>query len=148
MPVRCRARIPRACVEYLLPCAQESACWARWLTAAFLSRKDLHQCSRADPDDVVLVVTELVTNVTRHTRSSCRLRLCADFRGLTVEVYDASPEWPCLRLAQMNEESGRGLMIVRALAQRLDVRAAPGGGKTVRATIRAPDAALVTDLRA
>lgn len=71
----CRARIPRTCAEYFLPCARESACRARWLTAAFLSRKDLHQYSRADPDDVVLVVTELVTNVICHTRSSCWLRL-------------------------------------------------------------------------
>ncbi|WP_158716984.1 hypothetical protein [Streptomyces rimosus] len=36
----------------------------------------------------------------------------------------------------------------RALAQALDVRAASGGGKTVRATLRAPASALVTDLGA
>ncbi|WP_234434025.1 ATP-binding protein [Streptomyces rimosus] len=82
---------------------------------------------------MVLVVTELVTNVTRHTRSSCWLHLAGG---------------PGLRPAQMSEESGRGLVIVRALAQKLDVRAVSGSGKIVRATLRAPASALVTDLGA
>ncbi|WP_185836989.1 hypothetical protein [Streptomyces sp. WAC 06783] len=48
----------------------------------------------------------------------------------------------------MSEGSGRGLVIVRALAQALDVRAVSGSGKTVRAMLRAPASALVTDLGA
>ncbi|MEU6965652.1 ATP-binding protein [Streptomyces chrestomyceticus] len=126
-------RVPRA-VEYLLPHACGTVFWARWLTTAFLARAGP---LRADPADAALVVTELVANVTRHTKSRCRLRLSAQPHRLTVEVHDDSPDWPRIAAPSSEREQGRGLAVVDALSERLDVCGAPGGGKTVRATLTA-----------
>ncbi|MFD7663733.1 ATP-binding protein [Streptomyces sp. NPDC059788] len=130
-----RARVRTTRAEYLLPHAHETVFWARWLTAAFLTRDANTGSGPADLADVCLVVTELVANVTRHTRSSCRLRLCVQGGVLTVEVSDDSPDRPRLRPAAAGAESGRGLLIVYALAHTLDVLDDPSGGKTIRATL-------------
>ncbi|MEU2791811.1 ATP-binding protein [Streptomyces sp. NPDC007100] len=135
MRTRRRARVRTARAEYLLPHAHESVFWARFLTAAFLARDETDGCGPADPADAYLVVTELVANVTRHTSSNCRLRLCVQADTLTVEVRDDSPKWPSLRPSGAGDESGRGLTIVCALAHTLDVLGEPDGGKTIRATL-------------
>ncbi|MFH8346885.1 ATP-binding protein [Streptomyces sp. NPDC018045] len=120
--------------EYLLPRAKTAASWARRLTAAFLAREDTAALTRANADDAALVVSELVTNATRHAHSVCRLRLCAAPSGhLTIEVHDDAPSRPRHRTAGVSEEHGRGLAIVSALARRLDVLDDPRGGKTIRA---------------
>ncbi|WP_030672026.1 ATP-binding protein [Streptomyces rimosus] len=133
----CRARVRTTRAEYLLPHARETVFWARWLTAAFLTRVIADGAVPADPADAYLIVTELVANVTRHTRSSCRLRLCAAADTLTVEVSDDSPDRPRFRPPTPGGESGRGLLIVCALAHTLDILDAPTGGKTIRATLSA-----------
>ena len=68
-------------------------------------------------DDAALVATELVTNVVQHARSSCRLILTLDRRGLTVGVRDGRPG-TIARLRPVNPcgRSGRGLLIVTGLA--------------------------------
>lgn len=132
---RARGRTTRA--EYLLPHAQETVFWARWLTAAFLTRVIAGATAPADPADAYLIVTELVANVTRHTRSSCRLRLCVAADTLTVEVSDDCPDRPRFRPPTPGDESGRGLLIVCALAHTIDVLDTPTGGKTIRATLSA-----------
>ncbi|MFH8349547.1 ATP-binding protein [Streptomyces sp. NPDC018045] len=137
MGTRRRARVRTTRAEYLLPHAHETVFWARWLTAAFLTRDGTTGTCPADPADASLVVTELVANVTRHTRSSCRLSLCAQDGTLTVEVSDDCPDRPRIHPAGDGDESGRGLLIVYALARTLDVLDAPTGGKTIRATLGA-----------
>ncbi|MEV5599476.1 ATP-binding protein [Streptomyces sp. NPDC052496] len=134
-----RARVRTTRAEYLLPHAHETVFWARRLTAAFLSRDGTTGpgACPADPADAFLVVTELVANVTRHTRSSCRLRLYVQDGTLTVEVSDDSPARPQLRPAGDGDECGRGLLIVYALTHTLDVLDGPFGGKTIRATLGA-----------
>ncbi|WP_327350637.1 ATP-binding protein [Streptomyces sp. NBC_01304] len=110
---------------------------ARELTEAFLARPRRRTASVGDEraDDAALVVSELVTNATRHGRSLCRLRLKVADDRVTVEVYDSNCALPRIGPLTEDGESGRGLAMVRSLAQHLDVTAAAAGGKTVRAVL-------------
>jgi anti-sigma regulatory factor (Ser/Thr protein kinase) len=124
-------------VEYLLPDEATSAGRARKLTSAFLARPR-HRMARMDTeqiDDATLIASELVTNATRHGHSACRLRLQVSDEQVTVEVYDDSPASPRVRPLTAEGEGGRGLAMVRCLAQRFDVTPVTGGGKRVRAVL-------------
>ncbi|NUP19958.1 MAG: ATP-binding protein [Streptomyces sp.] len=92
------------------------------------------------------VVAELASNAVRHGRvpgRDFRLRLKLHTDGtLRIEVTDARGD----RIPQVGDtaggdaESGRGLMIVAAYADRWGVEQAPANGKTVWAEIGpAPD---------
>lgn len=76
-----------------------------------------------------MVVSELVTNVIRHTNGTATVRLIRD-RSLTVEVSDEAPTAPHLRHARVQDEDGRGLLIVAALSDRWGTRYTEDG-KTV-----------------
>ncbi|WP_329338000.1 ATP-binding protein [Streptomyces sp. NBC_00663] len=91
------------------------------------------------------VVAELASNAVLHGRVTgrdfrLRLKLYADDGVLRVEVTDARGD----RIPQPRDpvaddaESGRGLRIIEAYAERWGVEAAPAGGKTVWAEV-APD---------
>ncbi|MFF7905867.1 ATP-binding protein [Streptomyces sp. NPDC007914] len=124
-------------MEYLLPEEASSAGKARRLTTVFLARSR-HRMAKVDArhiDDATLIVSELVTNATRHGRSACRLRLQVSDDRVTVEVYDGNPNRPRVRPLTADGESGRGLAMVRGLADRFDVTPAHGGGKRVRAIL-------------
>ncbi len=86
-------------------------------------------------DDATLIVSELVTNATRHGHSACRLRLQVSDQQVTVEVYDDNPGQPRMRSVMAESEGGRGLAMVRCLAQRFDIAPVSGGGKRVRAVL-------------
>lgn len=91
------------------------------------------------PDDTaetaVLLLSELVTNAVRHSRvrgryigTRCVLRAGV----LRVEVSDAGDGLPALRTARDDEEAGRGLALVEALATAWSADPRPCGiGKTV-----------------
>ncbi|WP_224058940.1 ATP-binding protein [Streptomyces kanamyceticus] len=132
-----RAHRLTACVEYALPQEAASARRARKLTSAFLARSHRRRCevTAERMDDVTLIVSELVANAVQHARGGCRLRVEVAGDRVTVEVYDASPVHPKVRRPNFVRESGRGLAMVRQLAQRLEVVGAPRGGKTVRAIL-------------
>ncbi|MHA4816141.1 ATP-binding SpoIIE family protein phosphatase [Streptomyces aculeolatus] len=68
-----------------------------------------------------IVVSELVTNVLTHARGTPRIRMIRNSR-LTVEVSDDSSASPHLRHPRAQEEDGRGLLIVAALASRWGTR--------------------------
>ncbi|MEF3118171.1 ATP-binding protein [Streptomyces chrestomyceticus] len=125
---------PHTRAEYLLPHCRTTVFWARWLTTAFLARASPPS---ADIGDASLIVTELVANVIRHTESCCRLSLRAQPRHLTVEVHDDGPGRPWFCPLTAGGESGRGLAIVYALAESLEIVDDPWGGKTVRAALSA-----------
>ncbi|MFK4597351.1 ATP-binding protein [Streptomyces pristinaespiralis] len=74
----------------------------------------------AQADDVTLCVSELATNALVHGVPPgrgylLRLRLTED-GTLRVEVHDSGDGKPCLR--DPDDESGRGLLLVAALADR------------------------------
>jgi len=76
-----------------------------------------------------LLVSELVTNAIRYSRGEVTLRLVNE-RALVCEVIDGSGAMPRLRQANGDDEHGRGLQVVRQLAQRWGARRS-GTGKVV-----------------
>jgi anti-sigma regulatory factor (Ser/Thr protein kinase) len=83
-------------------------------------------------DDALVLASELVTNAVRHGRADIELRIRADNDTVRVEVSDASPEPPRLVPAQTLTETGRGLLILAAIATAWGTEPRPDGtGKTV-----------------
>ena len=83
-------------------------------------------------DRVVLVVSELVTNSVRYGRPPLHLDL-RRLRGcVRIDVHDTVPEEPVMTGRQAvgdDRESGRGLLIVSAVADEVGVEQVPGDGK-------------------
>jgi two-component sensor histidine kinase len=89
-------------------------------------------------EDVVTVVSELITNAVKVSRpgEAVTLRLLIDDETVLVAVHDESDELPELRDVPVDETQGRGLLIVEALSGG-DCGYTLGayGGKTVWALI-------------
>lgn len=88
-------------------------------------------------DRVVLVVSELVTNSVRYGRPPLRLDLRRLRTCVRVDVHDGVSEQPSLHgraEVDPDRESGRGLLIVSAVADDVGVRSVPGDGKHVYAS--------------
>ena len=88
-------------------------------------------------DRVALVVSELVTNSVRYGRPPLRLDLRRLCDGIRVDVHDTVADEPVLAGRQdvdPDRESGRGLLIVSTLADRVGVEQVPGDGKHVYAS--------------
>ncbi|RAJ79688.1 MULTISPECIES: ATP-binding protein [unclassified Streptomyces] len=108
---------------------------ARQSAARFLAE----HCPWADTDAVLLVVSELVTNASRHTGALARLRLRVDAGGLAVEVEDADPRAPVPRTPDLGGGGGFGWHMVERLAEQLSVRPS-ADGKCIAAGWAAPTA--------
>ncbi|MEE4419203.1 ATP-binding protein [Streptomyces sp. DSM 41528] len=126
----------------VLPAARE----ARTFTAKALRRwgegEELIEAA-------VLIVSELATNAIRHggrLPAGCRergrgrdavitLRLVPETEALHIEVHDGSALLPVQRTAGRDEDCGRGMLIVDALADSWSCGPAAEGGKWVRATV-------------
>jgi anti-sigma regulatory factor (Ser/Thr protein kinase) len=78
-------------------------------------------------DDILLVTTELVQNVTRHTASGGELHLALRPDGILIEVADTSPEPPVLLDSDPRVIGGRGLHILAALTSRWGCRVVSRG---------------------
>lgn len=86
-------------------------------------------------DNALLLASELLTNAVCHARGPLTLRVWYSPRELGVEVTDRSTTpRPRARIADDAEESGRGLMLVEALADAWGTRA-EAVGKTVWFTL-------------
>jgi anti-sigma regulatory factor (Ser/Thr protein kinase) len=90
-------------------------------------------------DTIAVIVSELVTNCVRHGASVFELRIVDEPGRILVEVEDDSDGRPIPRTAGPLDTSGRGLQIVRQLADNWGVSSTPGRqGKTVWAVIATP----------
>jgi serine phosphatase RsbU (regulator of sigma subunit) len=80
---------------------------------------------RWDLEDLIptteLLVSELVTNAVKYSRGEVTLRLVNE-KALVCEVLDSSGALPRLRQANSEDESGRGLQVVRQLSRRWGAR--------------------------
>lgn len=79
-------------------------------------------------DTVELLASEVATNAVLHARSA-HLRVCVLDHGLRlrVEVSDDSTVFPVPRSARPDDENGRGLALVKALAVAWGADARPDG---------------------
>lgn len=78
-------------------------------------------------DDVVLVVSELVTNGLLHAGPPLELRLRRNARTVRVEVHDTSVVAPVRPLAGTDSMTGRGIALVDALSRRWGFDRLPDG---------------------
>ncbi|GAP47652.1 ATP-binding region ATPase domain protein [Streptomyces azureus] len=95
-------------------------------------------------DTIVLAVSELITNAHIHAHSDAHLVLTWDGDCLHVSVHDEDPTLPRQREPQPGEVSGRGVAIVRKLADEWGMRC-QRHGKTVTACFRPADTDASTD---
>lgn len=86
-------------------------------------------------DSALLVLSELLTNAVRHAHASpgreIETRYLRTNGGVRIEVHDAAGDLPRLMAVDLDSPSGRGLALVAALADRWDVSARVGPGKSV-----------------
>ncbi|MDQ4091668.1 MAG: ATP-binding protein [Actinomycetota bacterium] len=87
----------------------------------------------ADPvvDAVELLTSELVTNAIVHGRSGPLLAVDVKEYAVWVAVGDVNPEVPVRRLGQVDDLSGRGVVIVDELASAWGVERERNGSKRV-----------------
>ena len=81
-------------------------------------------------DEVTLLVSELASNAVRHAGTPFTVSLACDGATVRVEVDDGNVHRPVLREPSVDAVTGRGLLIVDALAERWGVDSTPTG-KTV-----------------
>ncbi|BCM67345.1 MULTISPECIES: ATP-binding protein [Streptomyces] len=104
-----------------------------WLPAATADQ-------RAAAEDVLLVVSELVTNACLHAEGPDELRLACDNKVIRLEVSDRGTGQPAPRTPhRAGRPGGHGMFIVQRLCLDWGVVRAPGTpGKTVWAELGAP----------
>ncbi|WP_314410730.1 ATP-binding protein [Streptomyces kroppenstedtii] len=92
-------------------------------------------------DNAVLVTSELVTNALTHTASErivCRLRSDGQRIQLEVEDQNRGLSIPAQRTARLDDQGGRGLMLVAVLSTDWGTRdTAHGSGRVVWAVLPA-----------
>ena len=91
--------------------------------------------SRQVSDEVVetveLLTSEVVTNAIVHGQSGPQLAVEVDGDVVRVAVRDVSPQVPVRRLGQVDDVSGRGVVIVEELASAWGVERERNGAKRV-----------------
>ncbi|MGW5353356.1 ATP-binding protein [Streptomyces sp. NPDC004031] len=100
-----------------------------WARSALCSWSATEQISAATVDDVVLVLSELVSNSLLHARGPIRARLALLRAGeVQVEVHDGGPASSRTRRPDQDDGVyGRGLAITSTVASRCGWTRQPGG---------------------
>jgi anti-sigma regulatory factor (Ser/Thr protein kinase) len=109
------------------------------LARAFVSSRLLRAGVPQLEDDVLLVVSELVTNAITHARTPVTVTLERSGPCVVLTVCDLSPSVPVMRTADAMAGGGRGLMIVDVLSGDWGVKVSPSGSKTVWAAFEVQD---------
>jgi anti-sigma regulatory factor (Ser/Thr protein kinase) len=119
----------------LPPCAS-SVPAARHLLVEMLRAWDVPQ----DHDDAALLVTELVANVIDHAQeeASLTLEVAVSDGWLRISVVDGSSIRPVVRELSHGQPRGRGLLLVKAIADRWGAED-HRGGKRVWFELALPD---------
>ncbi|SEB71919.1 Anti-sigma regulatory factor (Ser/Thr protein kinase) [Streptomyces sp. 2224.1] len=128
------APVPAAAVAHLLPSDDRSAARAR---AALRRQLRVWRIGGELADSAELLLSELVTNAVRAQApgvAEVGIRFAWADGRLRLEVRDASDELPVRGEAKEDEECGRGLVLVDALASGWGVDR-DGTGKTVWAEL-------------
>ncbi|MGW1430587.1 ATP-binding protein [Streptomyces sp. NPDC002431] len=96
--------------------------------------------ARAAAEDVLLVVSELVTNACLHAEGPDEIRIARTAKVLRVEVVDGGAGQPAPRTPhRAGRPGGHGMFIVQRLCLDWGVLRVPGRpGKTVWAELAAP----------
>ena len=116
---------------HVFPALLESARGAREFVEEHCRQWAVHDIV----DDVMLVVSELVTNAITHARSACELRLLLTGSVLRVEVGDTGAGTPDPMRTDGDDEHGRGLVLVAALSRAWGIDSVADGGKVVWAEV-------------
>ena len=125
--------------RFSLPSTDLAVPVARDMAALWLSHEGIERTPGSDGRDIaLLVVSELVTNAYEHTTTSrIIVRLSRQQGAVLIEVLDTDGTGaPNCRTARDDEDGGRGLLLVRGLAERWGFHQAEGKGSTVWARIR------------
>ncbi|MEV5972774.1 ATP-binding protein [Streptomyces sp. NPDC051921] len=121
-----------------LPSDPASVSTARRYVAEVLTSWGLGSASDT-AETVRLIVSELATNAVLHTfgqspHFTVEIRLERD-EQLHIGVTDSHPRWPRRLPAAVQQDNGRGMVIIRSLTAeaggRLSVKPTAEGGKTV-----------------
>jgi PAS domain S-box-containing protein len=127
------ARLPAATATIELPAeAAAVATGRRFIATAWRS----WSCDAPD-DTARLLVSELLGNAVRHGRGPVNLQAHRSAWEVTVEVTDCGGKLPERRTAGPEDESGRGLFLIEALADHWGIRP-DTHGKTTWFTLRLP----------
>jgi anti-sigma regulatory factor (Ser/Thr protein kinase) len=99
-------------------------------------------CAADTRADLLLVVSELVTNAVVHGAEPIRVTVVRAPQRVRVEVTDGAPDSSPRNDPRppRDAENGRGLSVVTRLAVAWGWRATPGSGKTVWAELPLPAA--------
>lgn len=97
--------------------------------------------------DVLLVVTELVSNVLDHTIGQGRLRLVRTRKPceIMIEVDDASSVAPVCGTSRLGDNRGRGIVMVDGMAHRWGT-VLRLGGKTVFALLHCGGVGMAAEM--
>ncbi len=107
--------------SYPLPNSMRSPGLARMLV-----RQALEDCPPDRVETAELLVSELVTNAVRHAETGLVLTISVVPR-VRIAVDDSSSDLISARLAEADQDTGRGLAIVEALASAWGCESAPQG---------------------
>jgi anti-sigma regulatory factor (Ser/Thr protein kinase) len=94
---------------------------------------------RLDPrilDDLLLLASEIVTNVVRHAGTDAELWLDVRDHSVVFACLDHDTTLPTRRQPGPTDENGRGLQLIESIASSWGVEPLPGKGKVVWVTMR------------